>query len=296
MFAAIARSVGSTRTGIMFMIAASALITMNDALAKLLAEALPVGQILFMRALAAFVPILIAVRYSGGLSAIRVRDPRSQALRSLFFTAATFCMVGGLAYLPLPLVVFLAGANPLFVTAFAPLLLGERVGWRRWSAVLVGFSGVLLIAAPTGERGLGLALLLPLGAALASAFADIVNRRMSATESSIAIVVCSTAGIALGGLVTAPFGWVAPDGPTLLLVLVAGLFQGSGFLCLVESFRHGEATVVAPFRYTTLVWGLMFGFLLWGDLPAASAMAGAGIILASTFYVYRRETIRSRAA
>ncbi len=287
---------GSTRTGIACMVAAAALITLNDALAKLLAERLPVGQIIGLRAFAALLPVGYAVYRAGGRAALRVRDPKSQLLRSVLFTMATFCLVGGLVYLPLPLVVFLAGSSPLFVTLFAPLMLAEKVGWRRWSAVLVGFGGVYLIASPTGDSTFGLVLLLPMGAALTSGIADLVTRRMSATESSTAIVVCSTVGIGLGGLATAPFGWVMPDAAALGLLLCAGLLQGAGFLCLVESFRHGEATVVAPFRYTTLLWGLLLGAAIWGDLPDGSALLGAAAILLSTVYVYHREAVRARQA
>ena len=291
---AVSLPTGSTRTGIACMITAAALLTMNDAVVKLVTDQLPVGQVLFLRGLVALIPISFVVWRNGGMPALRVRDPRNQLLRSVMFTAATFFMVGGLAYLPLPLVVFISAASPLFVTALAPVILGERVGWRRWTAVVVGLCGVLMITSPAGHANIGWTVLLPLGAAVTSALADLVTRKMSATESSTAIVVCSTTAIILGGLSTWPLGWVTPDLQTLLLVLLGGLLQGTGFLFLVESFRHGEATVVAPFRYTILLWGLLLGIVIWGEVPGWNALGGALIILVAAVYVYHREAVLVR--
>ncbi len=285
----------ATRKGILCMIAASALITMNDALVKLVTEALPVGQVLFIRA--AFLSVLISVFVVRrlGVGALRVRDRRSHALRAISLISSTFLFTFSLRYLSLPVAATVASAGPLFVTALAPVLLGESVRWRRWAAVVVGFSGVVLITRPTGG-GLHWLVLLPLGSAFASALADIVTRHMTATESSISILFYTTLGLLVASLMTAPFGWSEPGAREFALLALAALFEGAGLYLMIESFRHGEATIVAPFRYLMLLWAVLLGLVIWGDFPTWNVFAGAAAIMGSALYIFHRESVRTGRA
>src|SRR3546814_7437828 len=165
------------------MVGGTALLTLNDAVTKWLAADYPVGQIRAIRGLFICLPIAFFTWRAGGIGALRVRNFGGQGLRGLFFIGSSFCFIIGLTYNPLANNVAIAFANPLFITALAPLVLSERVGWRRWFAVLVGFAGVILLVRPVGEA-LNWYALLPLGAAAFGALRDLTTRRISATESS----------------------------------------------------------------------------------------------------------------
>ncbi len=287
------RSTDSPKRGIAYMLAGSALHTLADALTKTATGSLPTGEILFIRSGFILLPLVVLIVRAGGIDALRVRDARSQVLRAAFMLGSTYAYVTGLAYLPLADAISIIFAGPLFVTALAPLLLGEVVRWRRGLAVIVGFIGILVITRPTGA-GLNWAVLFPLGAALFSALRDITTRHMSATESSISILFYTVMALMAGGLASAPFGWCAPSGAELGAMAAAGLVQCIGHLLVIEAFRLGEAALVIPFKYTSLLWAVLYGFLFFGALPATNVVLGAAIILGSSLYIFRREIVLSR--
>ncbi len=273
------------------MFLSGALLTGNDAAVKWLTEDLPVGQIMFLRAalLAAGIGVVLLGRGRAGL--LRVGDWQGQGLRALFFVAATVFFVNGLRFLPLADATAITFASPLFTTLLSVPLLGERVRWRRWSAVIVGFLGVLLVVQPTGQ-GLAWAALLPLGSALAIAYVDIATRRLRSTESSIGILFWTTAAVALAGLVTLPFGWVWPSALQMSLLLLSALLMGGALYLAIEAFRLAEAASIAPFRYSSMIWAVLFGFLVWGTLPSLAAWSGIALIVGSALYIWHREQVR----
>jgi drug/metabolite transporter (DMT)-like permease len=199
--------------------------------------------------------------------------------------------VAGLGFLPLADNIAVTLAGPLFLTALAPSLLGERVGWRRWLAVGVGFAGIVLMFRPTGEV-MRWAALLPVGAALTGAFRDIVTRRISVTESSISMLFYSTVFISLAGLATLPFGWRPLAAADVGLMALSGLLLGAAQYLMIEAFRHAEAAVVAPFRYSQMVWAVLLGFVVFGDLPDRWLIAGAALVISSGLYILHREARR----
>lgn len=278
---------------IAYMLGGAAFLTLADAFTKTATGDLPTGEIMFIRTSFIMLPLAVLIARSGGLDALRVRDARSQALRAAFMLASTYAFVTGLAYLPLADAISVIFAGPLFVTALAPVLLGEAVRWRRGLAVIVGFIGILVITRPTGA-GLNWAVLFPLVAALFSALRDITTRHMNATESSVSILFYSVLALMVGGLASAPFGWRMPTPGALGVLAVAGLVQSVGHFLVIESFRLGEAALVIPFKYTALLWATFYGFLFFGALPAANVVLGASIILASSLYIFYREIVVSR--
>ncbi|MDD9915917.1 MAG: DMT family transporter, partial [Rhodospirillaceae bacterium] len=165
------------------------------------------------------------------------------------------------------------------------------VGWRRWSAVIAGFVGVLIITRPTGDV-VRLAVLLPLGSAFAGAMRDVITRRLAARETSNSILVTTTAAVACAGLFTLPFGWTMPTPQDLAIVALGGMITGCGHYCLIETFRHAEAGLVAPFKYSSILWAVGLGFFVWGDWPDIWVMAGTAILIASGLYILRREMVR----
>ncbi len=287
----VSSTLSSTGRGIASMIVGTALLTTNDSVLKWLTASYPVGQVLFMRGLFVFVPVAFFVWRAGGLESLRVRHFRGQAARAAMAVASSYLFVTGLGLLPIADAIAISFAGPLFITALATPLLGERVGWRRWAAVMIGFAGVLAMIRPTGDV-VRIAALLPLSAACIGAFRDIVTRGISGTDTSVSILTISTVAVTLSGLFSLPYGWRPPLPMDIGLLAVAGLLLGSAHFFMIEAFRLAEAAVVAPFKYTSMVWAVLAGFLVWGDIPDGWTMAGAALVVASGLYILRRRTRR----
>jgi len=198
------------------MVVGGAFLTANDAVLKWLTGGYPTGQIMALRGLFVLLPIVFLVWRQGGVSSLRVASVRGQGFRAGLVVAGTFLFVTGLEYLPLADAISITFAGPLFITAMAAAILGETVGWRRWAAVFVGFSGVVLIMRP-GSGAMQWAALLPLAASLTGALRDIVTRHLAGRESSVAILAVTTITVIFAGLLTLPFGWQPVAGPDVLL-------------------------------------------------------------------------------
>jgi drug/metabolite transporter (DMT)-like permease len=274
--------------GITLMVVASALITLNDAIAKWLSATYPVGQILCLRGVFFMVPVLFLVWHGGGLKSLRVHSIGGQVVRAGLFVLASAFFVTSVGLMPLSTVIALTFASPLIITALAPSMLGERVGWRRWTAVLVGFSGVLLIVRPFQEGWQWVALL-PIAGAAVGSLRDIATRRITAHESSASILFYAALTVIVLSLATSPFGWMPLSAFDLTLLAVQGFAMGVAHYMMVESFRLSEAALVAPFKYSGFLWALIYGATIWGEYPDTMTLAGAGVILASGLYILHRE-------
>lgn len=274
--------------GIGAMILGALLLASNDATSKFLSESYPVGQILGLRHAVALAIILAYVHWSAGWQALRIGNRTGQALRSATFVATTVLVVVSLSLLPLATVTAIAFSSPIFVVAFSGPMLGERVGPRRWLAVLIGFAGVLLIVRP-GTAAFDWLLLLPALAAVCAGLRDGFTRQLSRTDSSISILFWSTACVVAGTLTTVPFGWQPVDlSGAAWLVLNGALNAGAHFL-MIEALRLGDASLVAPFRYSGIVFAALLGLIVWGHVPDGWTLAGAAVIIASGIYIIERE-------
>lgn len=281
--------------GILFMLAGTFFMSINNAVLKWLSEGYPAGQVLFMRGFFIFIPIAFFIWREGGFRSARVESYQGHVLRAAFTVASAFMFVIGVRYLPLADATAISFAGPLFITMLATPILGEYVGWRRWSAVIVGFIGVLIITRPTGDV-VRLAVLLPLGSAFAAAMRDLITRRIAPRETSNSILVTTTSAVALAGLVTLPFGWIVPTPADLGLIALGGIVSGFGHYCMIETFRHAEAGLVAPFKYSSILYAVGMGYLFWGDLPDAWVIAGTVILVGSGLYILRREMTRQHGS
>ncbi|PPR63325.1 MAG: Riboflavin transporter, partial [Alphaproteobacteria bacterium MarineAlpha4_Bin2] len=246
--------------GIAALVIAGAVLSLTDSLAKLLTGTYPVGEILFFRSLFVFIPVFFMVSRSGGIGSLRINNWKGQLSRGVCVLFTTFGFVMAIRVMPLADVIAIFFVSPIFATAMAPFLLGEKVGWRRWTAVVVGFSGVLFMIKP-GSNPLVWIAVFALAAAFTNSLRDIITRRLSTTETNNSIMFCSTAFVLLGGLVTLPFDWKTPDLYGIGLLALTGTLQGVGQYFLVIAFRFGEVGVLAPFRYFNLVWAVIYGFL-----------------------------------
>lgn len=274
--------------GIAYALLGVFLFSAHDVLVKWLVADYPVLEIIFFRSLAALIPCALFVRREGGVRALRTRRRSLLLLRGLLGVSAFGPFYLAYAFLPLADVIAIGFSAPLFVTALSAPLLGEKVGWRRWAAVVVGFLGVLVMVRPGSTMFEAAALLALAGSAL-YALAMIVTRRLVATETTAAVIVfANLVYIAVGGL-SLPFRWVAPSAGDALLLAALGLITGCAQFWMTQAYRYARAATVAPFDYTALIWAVLFGYLIWGDVPGVGVALGASLVIATGLYILRRE-------
>lgn len=275
------------------MILAGVFLTANDAGAKWGTQSLPVGEVIFIRGMFAVAIITLYAHMAHGLGVLRVQNYRRQTVRGLSMVVATFCFVASLHYLSLPTVTSFMFTVPIFTALFAPTLLGESVGLRRWLAIGVGLIGVLVLARPSGG-GIGWVVILPIACAAISGFRDAYTRRLSDAETSLAILFFSTALETAFGAASLAIEWRMPDWEILGILALSGLLFVLAQFFTIEAFRTAEAATVAPFRYTLLISAAFWGFIIWGDLPDEWTLAGAAIIMACGLYILFYESRRVR--
>ena len=280
--------------GIACMVAGSALLTLNDGTVKWLSAEYPIGEIMALRGLFVFLPIALIARRRGGLRALEIRNLGAQGARAALTMLSTVFYLTALAVMPIADTIALTFAGPLFLTMLVSPLLGERVGWRRWTAVVVGFMGVVVMVRP-GSDSLQAMALLPICAALMGAIRDIITRRITShavrAESSVAILCFTTLVVILAGLFTLPFGWRLPSPVDFGLLALSGCLIGSAHYLLIEAFRLAEAGLIAPFKYISIVWAVIFGYLVWGDVPDRWIVSGAILVIGSGLYIFHREAV-----
>ncbi|BBK31091.1 EamA domain-containing membrane protein RarD [Stella humosa] len=275
--------------GILFMLGAVACFVVMDALIKWLSAKFPTMQVVFFRSLFALVPIAVLVIQQGGIARLKTKRPAMHALRCLIGLGSMVCFFHAFRVMPLADVIAIGFAAPLFVTALSVPLLKEKVGIRRWSAVVVGFAGVLIMVRPGAdvfEIGAGVALI---GTVLYS-LAMILMRDLGRTDTTTAITFYFTmAGTIVAGAAI-PFVWVEPVGMDWALLVLVGLIGGVAQLLMTQAFRLTPVAVIAPFDYTAMLWGSILGYAVWGEIPDALLWVGAAIVAASGLYIVHRET------
>jgi len=275
--------------GSLFMVVAMAGFTINDAITKLLIETMQLGQILFLRGLFATI-LILGLAWSSGVRADlrRLRHPMVAA-RTLCELGATITFIAALAHLPLANISAVLQMLPLAVTMGAALFFGESVGWRRWLAILVGVFGVMVIVRP-GFDGFSVFSLLALVTVMFSATRDLVTRLIPDDVPSM--LVSATTAIAVtvtGGFIAAAGSWTPVSSAELGLLACAAILLIVGYQFIIMAMRQGDISMVAPFRYTALVWALVLGYVLFGEVPDAAMIVGAVAIVLSGLYTLYRE-------
>ena len=260
-------------------------------------ERVPAGQIVFFRSSVAMAPILLYLAFRGQLhTAFYTRHLFSHFWRGLVGVTAMSLSFIGLVLLPLPDAVALGYAKPLIMVVLAAIILGETIRVYRWSAVAVGFVGVLVISWPkltlfdgNWEDGQALGVLVTLASAVVASFAMVLVRRLIQTERTPTIVLYFSLSASLLSLATIPFGWVALDMSTLPLLLASGVFGGIGQILLTQSYRFAEVSTIAPFEYTSIIGAIILGYVLFGDIPEISMLVGTSIVIAAGIFIILRE-------
>jgi len=255
---------------------------------KWLSDAYPAVELTFLRCLFGFVPVLFVVRGAGGAAALRTLRPARHCVRAALWCGAFILSFLSLKFLPLAEAVSLSFLAPIFMTALSVPLLGERVGIHRWSAVIVGFVGVLFMTRPNGQF-LQLGTLFGIGSALCSAFGALSVRQLSRTETAAAITCYMHVFAALMLAVALPLAWITPTWQATLIIFAIGLLGGTGQYLSTQSLSCAPAAVIAPFNYTQIIWAVILGYAIWGDLPDLSLVVGVALVIASGLYICVRE-------
>ncbi|MHA1567501.1 MAG: DMT family transporter [Alphaproteobacteria bacterium] len=291
--AASGQAVGSNASGIVFMALAISLFAMQNAMVKWLAADYGTVQIIFFRHAVALLPIGIFLWRAGGLPLLHTSRRRAHIVRSLLGLVATAAIFYSFGQMPLANATAIAFTVPIFITALSVPLLGEQVGWRRWSAVFVGFAGIMIVLQP-GPDMLDPAALILIGGCLVVAYTMILSRQMSRTEHTATISGYVTIiGVAATAIIL-PFTWITPVGIDWLIFGGIGLLGGVGFMLVTQAYRVSQAAVVAPFEYIHILWAIVLGYFVWGEIPDTNVAIGALVVIASGLYIVHRETVRAR--
>jgi drug/metabolite transporter (DMT)-like permease len=273
--------------GISLMVLAIFVFSLNDALGKWLAGTYPVGQILLFRGAAALLvlaPMLVRI---GPAALLAVERPGLQILRVAFSSGEIACFYIAVAALPLADTMTYYLASPIFVTVLASLILRERIGWRRWSAVVAGFAGVVLALQPSALAFGWPAFVALLGSVLFS-FLMIATRSLRATPD-IVMVAWQMIGSLILGIVVAPFQWVPVAPVDVALLAVVGVVSMLAIGMVNRSLKLAPASVVVPYQYTLIVWAAILGYLVFGDVPDRLVVIGAAIIIGAGLFIFLRE-------
>ena len=283
-----------TAEGIAFTLFAMLCFGAMDGVSKVLAAALSIPQILWVRYIV-FTLLAVVVLRRRGLKAVwRSGQPLMQAARAALIVVENGIFVLAFTFLPLADVHAIAAASPLIVIALSVPLLGEKVGPRRWLAVLVGFFGVLLIVRP-GFQEITPPILIAIAGAVLWAIYQILVRLCARTDTSDTTWLWSAVvGLAVTSAV-GPFVWQWPDAQGWGLLFAIAILGTGAHLALIHALTIAEASAIQPYGYTLLLWAAVFGYLWFGDIPDRWTLAGAGLILASGLYAWHRERVRAAA-
>jgi drug/metabolite transporter (DMT)-like permease len=278
--------------GIGLMLSGIALFSINDALGKWLLATYSVGELLLVRSVTALILLAPFIRQAGIAAFTRAPRPGLQILRVVLSTLEVAMFFWAVSYLPLADTVTFYLAGPIYVTALSVVLLGEKVGWHRWTAVIVGFIGVLLALRPSAAS-FTLPALIALTGSVIFACLMIVTRLLRETQNTV-LVAGQLAGTLLFGIVMLPFGWITPPPGDLAMLSLFGVFSILALACVNRALKLAAASVVVPYQYTMIVWAVVLGYMVFGDAPDALTLSGALVIVIAGLYIFWREQMRGQ--
>ncbi len=276
------------RFGILLMCLGVLMFSLNDVMGKWLMSTYTVGQVLLLRSAAAVLVLAPFAMREGLGSVLRAPRPGLQLARVAFGTLETACFYWAVVSLPLVSVMTFYLAAPLYVAAFAPYLLGERLARDQWLAVILGFMGVLCVLQPSADTLTLPALIAIVGSALYAGL--MLSTRQLRGTSATSLIVWQTVGALVFGAVLAPVGWVQPSLRDFGLLSLLGIVAMAAHMLVAQSLRIAPVAVVSPFQYTLIVWAGVFGWLFFGEWPSAIMIFGAIVIVASGLYLLWRES------
>ena len=253
----------------------------------------PIGQILFFRGFFGIIFYFFIIPRDRLHNFYQTKRPGLHSLRCLAGLIAIVAIFIALRKLPLATVVSISFAAPIFTTIFSIFLLSEKVGIYRWLAVLVGFIGILIITEP-GISELNIYYIFPIIFCLGLSYVAITLRQLSSTEPVWLISLFFSIAITLLSFLTIPFGWVMPSFNHFIILSLIGVFGGASNLWLSQSYKYSEVSLVTPLKYLTLVFAIIFGYFIWGEIPTIKTLIGAFLVIISTLIIFRREIYKKK--
>jgi S-adenosylmethionine uptake transporter len=244
--------------------------------------------LVLVRSIAGLCVMAPSIYRVGSHAFLRAQRPRLQLLRIVFSTLETSLFFWALTDLPLAEVITYYMAGPIYVTALSPFLLGERVGWRRWTAVAVGFGGVVLALHPS-PGSISSGAICALAGSFSYACFLVATRKLAGTSGTVLMTAQLLAALAFGAVLVLAQGWTSPGLLDFLLMLFLGIGSLSGNLCVNQALRIAPASVVVPYQYTLILWGMLFGYLFFGEVVGPLTVAGAAIIIGAGLFIFLRE-------
>lgn len=275
--------------GALLMLAGDFMFALNDAMGKWLVASFSVGQVVLIRSIGAFFVLgpMLARQDAGSL--FKVERPGLQFLRVVFVTADTMFFYAAVVYLPLADVMTFYMAGPIYVAALSHLLLGEKVGWRRWLAILIGFGGVVIALRPS-SASLSVASVFALVGSLSFALGIVLNRLLRGTSDST-LVTWQTLGALAGGVVLSVANWQTPGPLDLFAMLLLGVVSCAAHLMITRALKLAPASTLAPLHYSLLLWGVVFGLAFFGDVPDRQILLGSAVIVLAGLFIFHRQKV-----
>jgi drug/metabolite transporter (DMT)-like permease len=283
--------------GALYMTLAMLGFALNDVVTKAFTDELEIGQLLFLRGLFAITLVWLLAHATGQLRPLSLAIQPRIMLRSLGELIATYTFITALFHIPIANVSAIMQALPLAITVGAMILYGEKVGWRRMTAIAIGFAGVMIIVRP-GPDGFSVYSLYALAAVAGCVLRDLMTRKMSAQIPSLFVTLVTATVVTAMGVALIPFEeWRPVEAWHLWLMALSSIFLLTGYYFAVVSMRVGDIGFVSPFRYSVLIFSVLGGALVYGDYPDAITIFGAAIIVATGIYtLYRERVVRREAA
>lgn len=282
--------------GILAMTAACFFFGLVDTQTKVVAARLPVGETIALRGLFATVVIGVIVVALGHHRQMGFVTHPTLIQRALAEMIASALFVIALVHMTLASITAVVQVLPLALTAAGAVFLGERVGWRRWAAILIGFAGVMVVLRP-GFGDFNPYGLLALACVAIVCVRDLATRRMPRGVPTLLVAAMACPAIMIAGLILGVAEvWLMPTWTEVALCAGAGSLMALGSVLVITAVRHGDMSVVAPFRYSSIVWAILLGYLVWGDIPDLATLAGSAIIVATGIYTFQRERFLARTS
>ncbi|MFC3206149.1 DMT family transporter [Aquamicrobium soli] len=273
--------------GILLMLAGDFMFALNDAMGKWLVASFSVGQVVLIRSIGAFVVLGPMLARQGSAKLFHMERRDLQFLRVLAMTLDTMLFYAAVVYLPLADVMSFYMAGPIYVAALSHLLLGEKVGWRRWTAILVGFCGVLIMLKPSSSA-FSLPSIFALVGSLSFAFGIVLNRRLRGT-SDTSLVTWQTVGTLVAGGVLTIGTWQTPTAFDVGAMALLGIVSCVAHLLITRALKLAPASTLAPLHYTLLLWAIVFGLIFFGDVPGPRILIGAGVVVLAGLFIFHRQ-------
>ena len=284
------RTSDTATAGVVIMLIGMFLFSVNDAMGKWLVGSFSVGQVLLIRSLGAFLilgPLLVTQDSAQAL--FRPERPLLQVARVLFAAADVGFFYASVAYLPLADALTFYMAGPIYVAALSHFFLGERAGWQRWTAIVVGFIGVVIVLRPS-SASLSWASLFALLGSFSLAVTLIMSRLLRSTSDSV-LVTWQTVGVLVIGAVMSVNAWTTPDLPSLLAMLTLGVVASIAHMMMTRSMKLASASLLAPLQYTLLLWAIILGAVFFDEFPDLQVLIGSAIIVVAGLFIFHRKKV-----